>query len=109
MSPIVADLLAALLAGIVDLDVVARFDDRSTAEIDLVPLSPDLIFLGLSAEETDEFARRLLARLPHASVVALAHDARHVYLHEMRPHRKALANISADELVAVLQNRLMAL
>jgi DNA-binding NarL/FixJ family response regulator len=109
MSPIVADLLATLLAGIAELDVIARLDDRSTAEAELAFLSPDLVFLGLSAGETDEAARRLLARLPQARVVALAHDGRHVYLHEMRPHRTALANVSAEKLVAILQNSLMGL
>jgi hypothetical protein len=107
MSPIVADLLATLLAGMAD--AVARFDGRSAAETELVFLSAELVFLGLGAGETDEAAGRLLARLPQARVVALAHDGRHVYVHEMRPHRTALANISADELVAVLQSRLLAL
>jgi hypothetical protein len=47
MSPIVADLLATLLAGMAD--VVARFDDRSAAETELATNNRLMISTNFSA------------------------------------------------------------
>ena len=109
MPPIVAELLTTLFADLVDLDVVACFLDRASAQAELGALTPDLVLLGLEAGESDAAANHLLTRLPRARVIALAHDGRSISVHEMRPHRTVLADISTDELVAVLQDRLLAL
>jgi hypothetical protein len=108
MSRLLEDIIEKSVAGCLTLDVVARFDSREFLEETLRTISPDLILVGLRPGESDEVARSLLALAPLAKVIAMSSDARHGYVHEMRPHRTALIEISRQILIrTILRKRLI--
>jgi hypothetical protein len=102
MTPLLTDIIEQLLTEHVALDVVARFDVRDLLEERLQVFAPDLIFVGLRPGEADEIGRGLLSLAPAAKVIAFSNDARHGYVHEMRPHRAALIDISPQALIEAI-------
>src|SRR5215470_11776796 len=102
MSPLLAGIIEESVSLHVALDVVARFDTRNIAEQELRDRSPDLILVGLYPDEADEVARSFLMLMPLAKVIALSSNARHAYVHQMRPRRAALIDISPQALIREL-------
>ena len=102
MSPLLRDVVTALLTDHVTVDVVAAFDTRAEGERRLEDIDPNLILIGLQPGESDEIASRLLTRLPGAKVVAFSHDGRNVCVHEMRRHRQLLPGVSPQAVVEAI-------
>jgi chemotaxis response regulator CheB len=103
MSPLMADILRGTLSGEVAIDIVARLPDRRRIEPRLRAIKPDLVMIGLRRNESDAIALTLVRALPQAKIVAFSSDSRLVYVHEMRPHRSVLADLSRDALLAALK------
>ena len=61
------------------------------------------MLVGLRASETDAVALSVLALLPAAKVIAFSGDARQAYVHEMRPHRAALIDVSPQALIDAIR------
>jgi chemotaxis response regulator CheB len=59
MSPIFRDLIAGLMTGYRNLDVVEKFDTRDRLEEQLAAVAPDLILIGLGKNEPDEIGAPL--------------------------------------------------
>jgi DNA-binding NarL/FixJ family response regulator len=102
LSPILFDLLTTLLAGRATLEVVARFDTHEGIKAQLVAATPDLILYGLQNGESDGTAITLLASLPGARVIVFTSDGRNAFVYTMRPHRKALLDLSPHALVEAI-------
>jgi len=102
LSPILFDLLTTLLAGRATLKVVARFDTHDGIEAQLMAATPDLILYGLQNGESDSIAAALLASLPSAKIIVFASDGRNAFVYTMRPHRKALLDLSPHALVRAI-------
>ena len=102
MSPLLAGIIEESMSPRLTLDVVARFAARDFSEQRLRDISPDLILVGLGPGEADGVARSLLALAPLAKVIALSSDARRGYVHEMRPRRAVLTDLSPQALVSEL-------
>ncbi|HKF61091.1 MAG TPA: hypothetical protein VKB42_07005 [Dongiaceae bacterium] len=102
MSPLLRDVVTALLTDHVTVDVVAAFDTRAEGEGRLEDIDPNLILIGLQPGESDEIAASLLTRLPSAKVVAFSHDGRNVCVHEMRRHRQLLPEVSPQAVVEAI-------
>jgi DNA-binding NarL/FixJ family response regulator len=100
---LLADIIKQLVAGEIRLDVVARFDKRALLWEKLPEIAPDLVLVGLRSQETDRICRSLLHLLPIAKVIAFSSDARKAYIHEMRPHRAALIDVSAQALIGAIR------
>jgi DNA-binding NarL/FixJ family response regulator len=99
MSPMLSNIITALVTDHATLDVVAEFGTRAEAENQLPAIAPDLILVGLRSGETDLIGRTLLALVPFAKVLAFSTDARDAYLHEMRAHREELTDVSPQGLI----------
>ncbi len=99
VSPILVDLVSTLLSGRALLEIVARFDSHDELETRITAVSPDLVLYGLQNDESDDVARRMLALVPQSKIIVFSSDCRHAYVHSMRPHRKALLNLSPHSLV----------
>lgn len=106
LSPVILDIIATLLPDRAALNVVAQLADRKDIEARLVALNPDLVLFGLRIGETENEACHLLAFLPSAMIIALSDDGRNAVIHEMRPHRRTLRNISPRMLIHTILARL---
>jgi chemotaxis response regulator CheB len=108
VSPLLTDLVTAILQRRLTLDVIGVLPTRDRLVEQLREQTPDLVLLGLLNTETDAIARPLLAALPLARFVVLAANGQHAWLHEMRPHRTALTNFSLPDLTGALAARFKA-
>jgi hypothetical protein len=105
LPPVILDIITTLLPDPSVLDIVAQLGDRIDVEARLDALDPELVLIGLRDGETEDVARDLLALLPSAMIIALASDGRSAAVHEMRPHRRALRNVSPRALVIAILAR----
>jgi DNA-binding NarL/FixJ family response regulator len=99
LSPIFRELIKELTAGHVNLDVVGEIDSRDRLEEQLQALAPDLVFIGLRRDESDEIGLSLVRVLPNAKVSAFSSDGRHVFVHRMQPQRIPLLDVSPQMLI----------
>jgi chemotaxis response regulator CheB len=103
MSPLMADIFREILSGEAAIEVVAEFPHRRRLKSRLGAIQPDLVLIGLRQHEPDAIAMTLLMGLPHAKIIAFRSDAQVAYLHQMRPHRTELPNVSKETLLALLK------
>jgi DNA-binding NarL/FixJ family response regulator len=99
MPPLFRDLIAELMAAHGSLDVVAELRTRNAFAERLRSLSPDLVLIGLGGNEGDEIGLSLVRLLPNAKVIAFSSDGRHAFVHQMRPQRKMLLDLSPQMLI----------
>jgi len=103
LSPLLRDIIAALVNDHVPLNVVAELDSRSRAALAEIELfAPDLVLIGLRSGETDDVGLALLSQIPTAKVIAISSDGRDAYVHEMRACRTALLSVSPQVLAATI-------
>lgn len=107
VSPLLAELVTGVLRLHLPLDVVEVVESRDLLEDRLRSIAPDLVIMGLTRGECDDcaLALPLLAVLPTAEVLVLEPTGKHAWLHEMRPHRTSLIDLSADALIHALASR----
>jgi DNA-binding NarL/FixJ family response regulator len=103
LSPLLADIVKQLVGDQIGLDIVARFDRRALLSTKLPQIAPDLVLVGLRSHEADGVGRSVLEFLPTAKVISLSSDARQAYLHEMRPHRAIIVDVSARALIEAIR------
>jgi hypothetical protein len=102
MSPMLRDIIIELPAGRGRVEIVAEFTTRDLLGDRLKSILPDIGVIGLARGESDRIARTIPAAVPRSKVIAFSGAGRHVYIHEMRPHRSALPDASAKELIRAL-------
>lgn len=108
LSGMLGEIIERVLSSRIELEVVARLDDRTALCARLRSLAPDLVLVGLTPDDTDALASSVLGCLPGVKVIAFAGDGRHAYLHEMRAHRAALIDITPEALIAAIMGDRMA-
>jgi hypothetical protein len=96
------DIIATLAEDYLPLKIVAVLDSRVDVAAALELLSPDLVFVGLRAGETDQVGREILSRIPTARVIAISDGGLNAYVHEMCACRTVLLDVSAKALAAVI-------
>jgi DNA-binding NarL/FixJ family response regulator len=104
MSPMLRDILRALVAGERDLRVAAEYDG-------LVPLMPaveehdaDVVVFGDLSPRLDDECRELLQKHPQTKLFVVGGDGRRTTLYELRPYREHLGEVAPDELLAAMRN-----
>lgn len=102
VSPLLTDIIEAVVSSRVILDVVAEFGERDAVGSRLPALAPDIVFIGLFPGETDAICPALVKLIPAAKVIAISSDGRHAYLYEMRARRALLFDFSPTGLVAAI-------
>jgi DNA-binding NarL/FixJ family response regulator len=78
-----------------DLDATATPGDR---------MPPDVVILGLTAEEDATIVPALFARWPHAEVMTVMQQGDAATLYEVRPKRRVLGEMSPNEIVEMLRD-----
>jgi hypothetical protein len=77
-----------------DVDPTARRGD----------ISPDVIVLGLRANEDATLVPALLARWPSTHVITVMQDGDAAVIHELQTRRQELGELSAPEIVGMLRD-----
>jgi chemotaxis response regulator CheB len=110
LSPLLSDIITQAVEQDIELDVVARIDDRDSLGERLRLVAPELVLIGLRAGESDAIAATALAAAPTAKVIAFSADCRHAYLYVMRPYQLELIDVTPATLAgAILGQQLGAL
>jgi hypothetical protein len=88
-----------------DIHVAAEFPlpFEGTQVRDIVGAGPDVVILNTSEGGLPPAARALLARQPHAKVLAMRNDGRQTSLYELRPHETDLGQISPETLLQAVR------
>ena len=95
VTGVLRDVIEATLATQHDIEVV-RTEPEPPAQLDVV-------VIGLRDSETPEAVDAFFERYPHVRVVGIASDGRRAYMHELRPHRLALGELSPEQLIEVVR------
>jgi chemotaxis response regulator CheB len=103
VSPLLADLVKAVLQPHLLLDVVEVLSTRHRMMERLQDLSPDLVLLGLLNGEDDACAVPILAALLSVRILVLAANGAQAWLYESGLHRTALPKLSSSDLIEVLK------
>jgi DNA-binding NarL/FixJ family response regulator len=103
MSPMLRDIVKELPLHGVRLEIVAEFATRDLLVDQLRTIRPSIVLIGLARGEADRIARTILLALPYIRVIVFSNGGRHLYVHEMRPHRRALPNVSAKTVIRALR------
>jgi DNA-binding NarL/FixJ family response regulator len=99
VPPLFSDLVERALSDRVKVKIVANVPSRSQIPAQLRRLHPDLVVVRLRRGEDDRIARSILRALPGAIVIAISANAKQAYVHEMRPHRTLLIDLSRNDLI----------
>src|SRR5262245_38765674 len=67
-------------------------------------ISPDVIVLGLRANEDATLVPALLARWPCTQVITVMQDGDAAVIHELQTRRQELGELSAPEIVGMLRD-----
>ncbi len=105
VSPLLASLVIEILRPCLSLEIVADLPAREDPIEQLRALAPELVLLGLTGTETDELALPLLTALPSTLFLVLAPNGQRAWVHQMRPHRTALNELSIAALRETLAKR----
>ena len=65
-------------------------------------LSPDVVVISLSRDESDKFANRLLDLLPRAKIIALSPDNRQAKYYTISIRRTVLSDFSPDQIARLI-------
>jgi chemotaxis response regulator CheB len=103
VSPLLADLVKSVLQPHLFLDVVEVLTTRDRLMERLHDIAPDLVLLGLLNGEDDACAVPLLAALLSVRILVLAANGAHAWLYEKGPHRTALPQLAASDLIDTLK------
>lgn len=102
ISGVLRDIIDTTLSAQPDIEVVTGGATRPAVRVMSVE-HPDVVVIGLGDSERSEAIEDLFGRYPHARVLGIASDGRHAFMHELRPHRVSLGELSPEQLVQVIR------
>ncbi len=93
------DLVKGLARGRVDLDIVAELKVRRGLTRRLAELRPELVIIGLRAQEGDPLIQSLLATLPRTRFVAFSANRRAPSGFDLRLYKTDFADLPPARLI----------
>lgn len=106
MSPLLRDMIVALVNNHIASTLVAEFDNCAEAASRVASLTPDFVFVGLCSADPDVLGVALLAQIPTAQVIVISNDARTASIYERRTCRTDLIDVSPQSLGEAIQEDL---
>jgi len=107
LSPFLRELVRSVLEPQISLDAVEVLAAREFVAERIRKITPDLVLLGLKEVETeaeaDAAALQLLAALPNARVLVLAHNGESAWLYGTPGRRVTLSDLSVAPLKDALR------
>ena len=108
LSPLLRELVRSVLEPQISLDAVEVLAARELLAECIRKITPDLVLLGLKETETDAeadaAALQLLAALPLARVLVLAHNGESAWLYGTPGRRVTLSDLSVASLKDALRD-----
>jgi hypothetical protein len=105
VSPLLAGLVTSVLQSHLPLDVIGTLRTRTRLAERLNELAPELVLLGLRADETDASALLLIEQFPSAKFLVLEPSGKHAWLYETGLDRTEFTDVSTQSLVTALASR----
>jgi DNA-binding NarL/FixJ family response regulator len=105
MSPIFRDIVRRSTAKHTTLEIVGELKMCDSLEDQLRFIGPELVLISLNPGESDEIGQRLIRVIPMARIIVFSSDKRDAYIHELRPYRVALLNISPEQISTAIEGR----
>jgi len=101
MSPMLGDILKQCIKHQTKAEIVGELFVDYDEEL-LRELSPDVVVISLSRDESDKFANRLLDLLPRAKIIALSPDNRQAKYYTISIRRTVLSDFSPDQIARLI-------
>jgi DNA-binding NarL/FixJ family response regulator len=101
LSGVLRDIIDTTLSAQPDMEVVVGALRISSSRAP--GAHPDVVVIGLSDGDVSHAVETLFAQYPHARILGIAGDGRRAYMHELRPHRMSLGELSPEQLVDVIR------
>lgn len=102
VSPLLGEVVAAVLLPRLPLDVIGSLETRENLAARLRAQAPDLVLLGLRHAEPETCAQDVLAALPSAKILAMMENGAQAWLFAAGAPPLGLADLSAHTLVQAL-------
>jgi chemotaxis response regulator CheB len=99
LRPTLREIIADAVSGEQDMELVGQ---PETA-MQLRELDPDVAIVGTDNPDDRTAAADLLFALPPLRVLMVASTGRSAFMYELRPHRTALGELSAPELMQAIR------
>jgi hypothetical protein len=103
MAPMLQEMLSRLLSVEPDLEPFAEDGDRRQVLRQVRRLQPDVLLLGSGDETLGDFEPSLFQAHPWLKILAIEPTGRQFFLHELRPHRSPLGEVSPQRLLDVIR------
>jgi DNA-binding NarL/FixJ family response regulator len=102
MPQMLREIVRAVVRAEPDLAVIGEFEDEVEALVEIEAHEAGVLITGLVESQELDFDS-LLGRHPRLRVLAVSDDASEMSLHELRPHRQMLGEVSPETLLAVIR------
>lgn len=103
LSGMLSDIIATLLDSQDDIKLLGEVADDAEMLEAIDRLRPDVVIVSRSDAELSEFGDELLRRLPTLRIIGVDAEGRRAVLHELRPHRVPLGELSAEGLLEAIR------
>jgi DNA-binding NarL/FixJ family response regulator len=100
---ILREIVGATVSAQPDMEIVGIVEGAATLLKMLARVEVDVVILGLGGAELPIEIDEVFERHPLIRVLRIANGGRSAYLHELRPHRQALGEMSPERLVEVIR------
>jgi DNA-binding NarL/FixJ family response regulator len=101
---VLRDIISTMLAQEPDIEMLQDVTTLSGLVEPAATEPADVVVVGLRNAALPDVVAELFERRPTVRVLGIAGDGRHAYLHELRPHRTALGELSPEQLVRVIRD-----
>jgi DNA-binding NarL/FixJ family response regulator len=98
MSPMLRDIVKQSVSYYATLEIVDELSACEPIEDRLCCAAPELVLVGHHPGGQEDIGPKLLKVIPTAKVIIFSSDISHAYLHQMRPYRVAILDISPEKL-----------
>jgi DNA-binding NarL/FixJ family response regulator len=105
MPPLLADIIRQAVAGEPDMAIVGECRDCSALREMLVAEGCEVVMVGTSDPDALALPRQLLDAAPRMKVLMLETRGSRAVMHELRPYRRSLGDMSAGRLVEAIRPR----
>jgi hypothetical protein len=102
MPAMLRQLLVRIVAQVPDIEIVAEWPDDDLRSPRALETLADFVVVDSDRAPMEDVAALLLARC-RSKVLGLSSDGRRAFLHELRPHRVPLGELSPAALVDVIR------
>jgi DNA-binding NarL/FixJ family response regulator len=104
MSPMLREIMRGIVAGRSGITVAAEYPKVGSL-LDVVDEhQADVVLFGDDSPGLSSECRELLETRPRVKLMLVSAEGRRTTLHELRPYREPLGEVSPDELVDVIRS-----